>query len=114
MAFVTFEFFFLKNYRLSKIGYQLSATNYRLGIDYGLRIILYELSFMNYLLWIIGYELSVIDGPILVNDVQTRPSERAVFIFWSENLRNVLKRMKNSFSDFCDVNIWVAQSWPVC
>ena len=42
-------------------------------------------------------------SPVHINDMQTHsPSKRAVFIFWSQMMRNVLKGRKNQFSDFCD------------
>ena len=43
-------------------------------------------------------------GFFLVNDMQIPPppSKRAILIFLSKKLRNVLKRMKNQFSHFWD------------
>ena len=46
------------------------------------------------------------EDPVKVMDMQTSPlpSNRAVSMFWSKLLRNVLKRMKNQFFDFCDLH----------
>ena len=42
-------------------------------------------------------------GSFLVNNMQTpASSKRADFFSWSKKLRNVLKRIKNQFSQFCD------------
>ena len=41
-------------------------------------------------------------SPVLVKDMQTPPSKRALFIFWSKMTRNVLKRMKKQFSYLCN------------
>ena len=42
-------------------------------------------------------------GPVLLENMQTLPpSKRSVPIFLSKLLHNILKRMKHTFSDFCD------------
>ena len=50
-------------------------------------------------------------GPDLVKDLQTpSPSKRAIFIFLSKYLHNVLKRMSNQFSNFCDI-YFLSYNW---
>ena len=46
--------------------------------------------------------ICIIMGFFLVNDMHNPPpsSKRAVSIFWSKLLRNILKLIKNQFSDF--------------